>query len=294
MLTVCILAAAIGLQSSPAPVPIPREAPNDPTRGSNAVQPDTADKQAPAAAPAVVNPAAPEKDENAGGEVSTNNAQQTIVIREPVTISISRDLADWSYWLFSGLLVVVTSIQARLLWLTYQLTLPRLHIDHVYADGFEWGKRPVFYVVVGNSGTIAATDVRISMKVDIGDRSVAYKSGHQTIVVPARGVYACHIPNRDYLNEDDLHGLDQGMISLRISGQVQWKKIQVAYCYKYNPWSGNDRPPDLPRFVPCDFDTRQAIDLNLAPAAMGHFAATLEPSRIPRKEQPDEPDKEQE
>jgi hypothetical protein len=99
-----------------APAPIPGQAANNPAGGSHDVQKQDGKSQSNAKpAPSTLQesgarPAHPDTDNPA-----TKNASDSVSIREFPTVSIGKDWADWSYWGFGGILVVVGSLQVLLL-----------------------------------------------------------------------------------------------------------------------------------------------------------------------------------
>jgi hypothetical protein len=102
-----LLLIAVLLSISQAPTPIPRKAPNRPARGSQGVKKDAADNMKPTTTPTVQNPPASEKDQKTGSEPAKTNTQETVVIREPITVSVG--WWDRAYVIFTGLLVIIGS-----------------------------------------------------------------------------------------------------------------------------------------------------------------------------------------
>jgi hypothetical protein len=102
---------AMLLSISQAAIPIPGKAPNRPAGSSQNVQNNPANNQGPATTPTVANPATTEKDQNTSNEPTKANAQETIVIREPITVSVGsmphKDWWDRAYVIFTGMLVII-------------------------------------------------------------------------------------------------------------------------------------------------------------------------------------------
>jgi hypothetical protein len=99
--------------------PVPRQAANNSAGTSCRIQSQISpNKTPPAQSPPPVNAnAAPSHDANRS-EQGTDNSQHSISVSKlpPVTVvTTKRDWADWGYWVFSGLLVVVGGLQVWLL-----------------------------------------------------------------------------------------------------------------------------------------------------------------------------------
>jgi hypothetical protein len=267
-----IFLVAMFLAIMQAPSPIPREAPNNPAGSGKHIQQDTKTDQNPATLPSVKNLTAPEENQNTGNQPSSTNAQEPIVIREPVTVS---EVITWwyrFYVIFTGLLVIIAAIGAALALRTLRAIerqanvmeaqfQPRLYIDRVYATGLGENLQPIFFVKIANAGTNAAEKVAISLKVELRDSTVQY-SHDQIMTVPANGSVECFIRSGFTLNFATWKGLDSNIL-LRVSGHVIWDNKTIDYCYKYNPWPFENRPTELPLFVPCDFDTAITGNVNV-------------------------------
>ncbi|MGA1999244.1 MAG: hypothetical protein ABSG52_04575 [Terriglobales bacterium] len=114
-----LLVVAVLLAVMQAPPPAPRKAADNAASAGSKVQQETKAKKEPSAQPqsSINAQQAPDHDA-AGNRQGNEGAQHSIIVRElpPVTVNPhKRDLADWGYWAFSGLLVVVGSLQVWLL-----------------------------------------------------------------------------------------------------------------------------------------------------------------------------------
>jgi hypothetical protein len=105
-----IVAALLAVTQTP--VPVPGQAANNPTASSGNVQkqPEGGKPNAQPTVSAVpqssTRPAKPDAQ-----KPDSENASNSVTIRELPTVSVGKDWADWSYWGFGGVLVVVGSLQ---------------------------------------------------------------------------------------------------------------------------------------------------------------------------------------
>src|SRR5439155_22591790 len=65
--------------------------------------------------PAPVEPIAPQPQWNSANSPQSGDKRQDIRVVELPPVSVRRDVADWGYWAFSGLLVAVGVLQVWLL-----------------------------------------------------------------------------------------------------------------------------------------------------------------------------------
>ena len=165
-------------------------------------------------------------------------------------------------------LIAHSERQADLIKRQVEMTEPRLHIDGVRAENFEEGKMPIFYVRIMNSGVVAAGHVAISINVEIGGGITVRYLNDQVIAVPASDWRECFISAKSGFHRDQLVKYDSSAVSLRVSGQVKWSKQIIDYCYKYNPCPSGARPPGLPFFVPCDFETGVNVAIEIPAATL--------------------------
>jgi|SRR5208283_3399691 len=111
-----ILAVLLAVAQTSSPVS--RKASNSPnTTGQNTTK-NSGDNKAPTAPSAsIIKSAEPNPEQNASKDPKPENAEQSIRVRElpAVTVTAKRDWADWGYWVFGGLLVVVGFLQVWLL-----------------------------------------------------------------------------------------------------------------------------------------------------------------------------------
>ena len=110
---------AVLLAVTQTPVPAFGQASNNSASTGGSVLHDGKQQQTPAAPPIpAANPAASPENHSSTGNEGGNNTTPTVSVRELPAVSISKDWADKSYWLFSGLLVLVGAFQVVLLWRT--------------------------------------------------------------------------------------------------------------------------------------------------------------------------------
>jgi hypothetical protein len=105
-----------------APSPVPRKTADSTTGARQHVknQPTHNKPPAPASSPAI-NADAPGSDKTQDDGIRAENTEQPIRVTELPPVSVrpaKRDWADWGYWVFSGLLVVVGGLQIWLLFRT--------------------------------------------------------------------------------------------------------------------------------------------------------------------------------
>lgn len=108
------------LGRQPARASTPRQAADHPAGASSGIKSRNQNHESPSApsVSAANTDQSPASNWNSGKQ--EQDAQNSIVVRElpPVTVITRRDLADWGYWAFSGLLVMVSALQVWLLWKT--------------------------------------------------------------------------------------------------------------------------------------------------------------------------------
>jgi hypothetical protein len=102
-----------------APVPVPRQAADDPAGGSQKASDQHHGKDG------FGNPGIPVVGKISEGESRkdtdqprSKNDDQAVTISKFPPVSVTKDWADWSYWGFGGLLFIVGALQAWFLWRT--------------------------------------------------------------------------------------------------------------------------------------------------------------------------------
>jgi hypothetical protein len=85
------------------------------------------------------------------------------------------------------------------------------------------------------------------------DKTAWYTGGDHICNVPANGSYLEFLEGGFILDVEALKRIMSDGQCLRVEGHVNREK----YCYKYNRLS--KEIPELPMFIPCDFDTRRTI-----------------------------------
>jgi hypothetical protein len=105
-----MLFMAVLLSISQTLTPIPRQAPDNTASRSQALQKNATRKQNPTPAPPVINPIPPQSNQDASRQPPAKNAQQTVIIREPVSVSVERNWVDCLSVGFTGLLVIIGAI----------------------------------------------------------------------------------------------------------------------------------------------------------------------------------------
>jgi hypothetical protein len=110
---------AVLLTVTQAPVPIPGQAANNPAGSGGNVQ-KQGEKGKPngqsAAASLPQNRAGPSNPD--AEKPSAEDASNSVTVRKLPTVSVGKDWADWSYWGFGGLLVIVGGSQVLFLYRT--------------------------------------------------------------------------------------------------------------------------------------------------------------------------------
>lgn len=146
-------------------------------------------------------------------------------------------------------------------------TNPRLRIAEVRAVNFEVGKRPVYILTIANDGLLAATGVRLHMGVEM-DTDKELDWIHDPIVtIPASGKESYFIRSSSWLEQEQLVGFNNA-VALKVVGYFEYSPVgRTDFCYRYVPWD-EQRPPDVPQFVPCDFDPRLNTTLRIQSAVM--------------------------
>jgi len=284
------LALAVPLAIAQTSPPIPRKAADAST--SAAKRPKNKNASA-------VNPATSTPDQtavgkgiaNSNGKSESNRDKQknnpdTVAVSKFPTVSVERDWIDYTLVPLNFCLVIIGALgvmaalatlrkikeqanwmetQAGLMARQVEMTEPRLHVDGVRVEDFEEGRMPVFYVIVMNSGIIAAERVAIRIKAEVGGVATEYPE-YREISIPANGSREFFIPGATALHSDHMAAFNSGKWMLRISGQVQWSNQTTDYCYKYYPWPLEQRPPGVPLFLPCDFENGLNIAVRAAAA----------------------------
>lgn len=99
-----------------ATVPVPRQAADNPAGGTQKTNDNKAPKDS------LSNPGistvgkSPEREgRKDGDQPSTKNDDQAVTISKFPPVSVAKDWADWAYWVFGGVLVVVGGLQVWLL-----------------------------------------------------------------------------------------------------------------------------------------------------------------------------------
>lgn len=101
--------------------PILRETPDHPAGASGGVQHNSQTNQGPAHdEPPVPQPIQSVSQQYDGSTKVGEDRPQPIAIREFPSVSVTKDWVDKSYWVFSGLLVLVGGLQVWLLWRTWK------------------------------------------------------------------------------------------------------------------------------------------------------------------------------
>src|SRR5690349_4752883 len=153
--------------------PVPRQTSDDPTQGSKKAEEQAESNKTPTVktTPKIATDNAASRNEDKGQSVTSENAQQTIGISKlpPVTVTPpKKDWADWSYWGFNFLLVVVGSLQAALLWGTIRVLRRQLAVPYRAYLGILEPDKPV--------GNHAACSVicsgRVPARISCGDDEI--------------------------------------------------------------------------------------------------------------------------
>src|ERR1017187_5356593 len=106
---------AVFLAVTPAPVPTSGQAPNHPAGTSSGVQQQRGNsKTPPQPAFPLANQNQPKSPKGNADEQGAKEDGNTVAVSKFPPVSISKDWADWSYWGFGGILVVVSGLQVWL------------------------------------------------------------------------------------------------------------------------------------------------------------------------------------
>ena len=120
-----ILALAVLMAVVQAPLPVPRKATDNPAGTAADIQSKGENNQANSApSPSTLKASGNGPAKTDGGEQHPNDAEHTVGISKlpPVTLNpAKRDAADWGYWVFNLLLVVVGVLQVILLHQTMKI-----------------------------------------------------------------------------------------------------------------------------------------------------------------------------
>jgi hypothetical protein len=136
-------------------------------------------------------------------------------------------------------------------------TDPRLRVAEVTAEHFEVGKRPFFVVTMANDGSLAATDVRIHMSIQINDETPMNWINDVVVTIPANGKRHDFIHSSSWLSQEQIESFESSKTSLKVVGFFDYAPVGLTtFCYKYVPLQGEERPPKIPQFVPCDYTPR--------------------------------------
>jgi hypothetical protein len=151
---------------------------------------------------------------------------------------------------------------------------PRLRISRVRVENLKVGSEPTFIVTITNDGLIDATGVRLHIDVKLGDDKELNWNRDPVVMIPARGSESYPVRFRSKLSHENVVGFIEQGVPLRVEGYfTYWPDGSTRFfCYKYFPWHGEtERPPDIPQFVPCDYDPGLNIGLKLG---TGHLKLT--------------------
>lgn len=136
-----ILAVILAVvQTSP---PTPRQAPNNPTGAAHPSQEERSPKNNVATQPVpVTNPSQSPSAQRNEAEHSAENAQNAITVRELPPVSITRNRADWGYWLFSLGMLIVGTLQAFILGFTIRAINRQTTVTQSSQRGWMVSSRP--------------------------------------------------------------------------------------------------------------------------------------------------------
>jgi len=95
------------LAISQASVPVPRQAANNTTGSGHNVQKNRSQKDNPSTSLPIVDSTEAQTSKDAGEAPGNRNAQNTIIIREPVPVSVRTTWWERFYVIFTGLLVLI-------------------------------------------------------------------------------------------------------------------------------------------------------------------------------------------
>ena len=134
---------------------------------------------------------------------------------------------------------------------------PRLQITRVEVFHLSAESEPLFIVSVKNVGAIDAEGVTINMRVSFGrpvESTLAQKLSEPQVVTIAAGQEEAYvIPWDQPIKQEHIDRLKQ--VPLVVSGFIKMRDgDKREFCYRY--YVLKNRPPGVPQFVACDFDTR--------------------------------------
>jgi len=116
---------AVFLSVMQAAPPVPRQIANNSTSAGSMVQSNTiGDKTPSRSSVTATDTHAAVSDKKSTDGQTNNNAEQSVTISKLPTVTVSspkRDWADWGYWAFNLLLVIVGGLQVVLLWGTLRI-----------------------------------------------------------------------------------------------------------------------------------------------------------------------------
>lgn len=174
-------------------------------------------------------------------------------------------------------------------------TDPRLRVSKVRIENFEAGTSPIFIVTIANDGLIDATGVELHIGIKMGTDKEFNWIDPQTVMIPARGEESYPVDSGAQLEQEHIEGFNKTVpieVRVRVKYWPGSPTEPKEFCYKYLPWRG-DRPPDIPQFVPCDFNPHLNIIVHLGagrltltghPVTLIHGKATPEEAKIEREE----------
>lgn len=139
-------------------------------------------------------------------------------------------------------------------------TEPRLQITNVRVVNLRPDESPIFLLSIRNIGALDAEETLINLRVSFGrsvdpEGTMAQKlTAPQTVTIPAGQEHTYAIPWDGPITKEHIERLNR--MPLKVSGFIKPKdEAEREFCYRYYAIKG-DRPPGMPEFVPCDFDTR--------------------------------------
>jgi hypothetical protein len=118
---------------------------------------------------------------------------------------------------------------------------------------------------------VAAEQVKVFLEIAYQQGGVKPKAEGNVILIPANG-YREYDFRANFVLPNTWAEIND--MDIQIRGRVTYKGKPQTYCYKYNQWSGHDRPEGVPLFVPCDFDPRRSVSMV---AKAGHYTLTDSP-----------------
>lgn len=223
-----LLAVLLAIMQTPSPVP--RKATDSATGTSGRIQSQAnSDKTPPSQSQPPVNAsAAPSYNAN-GNEQGADNARHSISVSKlpPVTVvAPRRDWADWGYWVFSGLLVVVGGLQVWLLLRTLnaiqrQADLMQKHAEHLQ-----------------NLSTAASDNAKAAR-----ENAEAFLNSERAWVLVKR------IGNPEYWYAPEKLGYTPGMVfEFKVYGRTPARVIKAVFRLHPVPMKPGVKPPepDLP------------------------------------------------